>query len=135
MGNKPLIVWSRTMSVGVAQLDAQHRKLIAEINRLQQAADNFDRRTVEDCLAALATYALKHFHDEESHMRKVRYDGLDEHQRIHDEFTAEVHRFRQKLAEDGEPAVLAREILDFLVAWFKDHILSEDQRYAALGPA
>ncbi len=130
MANKPLIVWSRAMSVGVPLLDSQHRQLITEINRLQTAGDSFKREAIEDCLAALATYAVKHFHDEESHMRKIRYAGLAEHTRFHDEFSEQVSQFLRRLAEGPDGSELAQEIQRFLSAWLKDHIMSEDQGYA-----
>ncbi len=126
---KPLITWSLDMTVGVRALDDEHRLLIAEINTLHATSQSAGRPAVETCLARLATYAIKHFHDEESYMAKIRYSRLAEHKDKHDEFTAQMQSFMSRMNNEDHLAV-TDEALHFLVDWSTHHILADDKNYA-----
>ncbi len=129
MVGNPIINWSPDMTVGVATLDNEHRLLISEINVLKATSQSADRQAVESCLARLATYAVKHFHNEESYMAKIRYSRLNEHKEKHDEFTMRIQSFIVRL-DSEDHTVVAIEILQFLVDWWTCHILTDDKHYA-----
>ncbi|MDR3439445.1 hemerythrin family protein [Telmatospirillum sp.] len=125
----PFIAWSSEMTVGVPFLDDEHRELIKLINELDAISANANRAEVESGLACLATYAVKHFHDEESFMTRIHFSRIALHQQQHDEFMTKVQSFLARLkGEDHTKLVL--EILDFLADWWLDHILEEDKAYA-----
>jgi hemerythrin len=123
------MTWSGEMTVGEGTLDAEHREVIRLINVLDAVAPNGSRADVETALANLATFVVKHFHDEESFMTRHRYSRIALHQELHDDFTAKVQSFLQRLQVEDHTR-LVREILDFLVFWWTDHILEADKAYA-----
>ena len=58
----PEIEWTDEMSVGHAELDAQHQMLLELYNRFDAAAaQGKGRRAVADLLAALFEYTEEHF--------------------------------------------------------------------------
>lgn len=124
-----IISWSLDMTVGVPSLDDEHRLLIAEINALRTASRFANRDAVEKSLARLATFAIKHFHDEESYMAKMRYSRLNEHKDKHDEFTAKIQSFMSRMNKEDH-VIIAAESLSFLVDWWTNHILTDDKHYA-----
>lgn len=124
-----IINWSPDMTVGDQTLDNEHRLLISKINRLKWISQTANRDEVESCLVRLATYAVKHFHDEESYMTKMRYSRLDEHKGKHDEFTVRIQSFITRLNNEDHTALVS-EILQFLVDWWTYHILTDDKHYA-----
>ncbi|MTJ80751.1 MAG: bacteriohemerythrin [Telmatospirillum sp.] len=129
MVTRPLMSWSPDMTVGVAMLDEEHQTLIRLINVLDAIADNGNRVSIETALSELATFAVKHFHDEESFMTRIRYSRLAEHQEQHDEFTTKVQSFLRRLAVEDHSR-LVREILQYLEVWWTDHILESDKSFA-----
>ena len=60
------IIWNNNFSVGVQELDKQHKKIIEIENRLIKAKDGrIDSETIADLLSDLTKYATKHFETEE----------------------------------------------------------------------
>jgi len=122
------MTWKADMSVGLEELDQDHRFLIQVINRLAvNAEDDGDAEAVLECLASLRNYAEFHFAREESVMRACGYSTLAEHQ---DEHRAFVDRF------DQGDANFHREINQNLICyrkyWLTHHILVVDMGYRPL---
>jgi hemerythrin-like metal-binding protein len=80
--------WKPEMSVGMEELDEDHRFLIKVINRLaENSAGDGNAEAVGECLASLRNYAEFHFAREEGVMRACGYSTLSEHQDEHRAFT------------------------------------------------
>jgi hemerythrin-like metal-binding protein len=130
MAGPIIIAWSSDMSVGVPSLDNDHRHLIAEINQLYAASISSNKEAVDNALAMLTAYSIRHFHNEESYMARIRYGRLEEHRKRHDEFTMKIREFAKR-CEEGQHASVAKDMLEFLSLWLADHILHEDKEYAS----
>jgi hemerythrin-like metal-binding protein len=122
------IAWTDDFSVGVAALDAQHKKLIGMINRLIRDPSAETRsETISDLLTEMTRYAQKHFQAEETLMSEHGYPGLDSQKQQH-------QAFRRKTV-DLCSATMARVqivpdvMLNYLREWLVDHILREDMKY------
>ncbi|MCK6519793.1 hemerythrin family protein, partial [Myxococcota bacterium] len=83
--------WTPGMSVGVPELDSQHRELFTRLNRLV-AAIRAGRGSadVAPVLAFLDDYTREHFADEERVMERAGYPALAEHRAQHAGFCAEL---------------------------------------------
>jgi hemerythrin-like metal-binding protein len=131
-----LFVWKPSYSVRIDKLDAQHKKLIELINRLQGAVTTGrDRTVVAGVLTELISYSNTHFAEEERRMTACEFRGLKEHMLLHDTFTRRIRRFLAAY-QTGSPA-LTQEVLTYLKSWLVEHIETVDQRYvpALLGQA
>ncbi len=124
----PIITWKDEYSVGVAELDGHHKKLINMINELHLAM-NSDRgqALIKAIISEMLDYAKMHFEIEEGYMRKCEYLGLLGHYREHENFVKKAEDLKQR-SESGE-FVLSLEVIQFLSDWLKSHILETDMKY------
>ncbi len=121
--------WKPEYSVGVSQIDAQHRKLFeyfAELDRAMRQGQG--RQVVGKLLSALSAYTREHFAYEEDLMRRARYPDLDRHRRIHEAFVEQLKDFEQR-NQQGEFSVTI-DLAQSLTEWLRKHILGVDQQYA-----
>jgi hemerythrin-like metal-binding protein len=122
------IEWSERFSVGVAELDAQHRRLIAIINRLLESAElKLESEILSDTFNELTQYALEHFRLEEQMMRAVGYPDLEAHQNAHESFLVRVAELGME-TWSGHTEVPAA-LVTLLTDWLQDHLLKVDMAY------
>ena len=77
MSATDLIEWSDEFSVGIQEIDEQHKVLVGLLNQLHQAIrEHHGRATSREILGRLAEYTRTHFLLEESLMRLTHYPGL-----------------------------------------------------------
>lgn len=124
------LTWGPSLKVGFGDIDVQHRRLVELVNLLDAGvAAGHQRETIAEVLRELVRYTQLHFAFEEKLMERygiVESDQhRDQHQRLTDDVVAYVHRF-----EAGEEGLEA-ELLDFLGAWLRGHILGADRELAA----
>ena len=118
--------WSPAYSVGVDEIDAEHRSLFRLAGRLQKAMlAGAGKGLVEELLAGLIAYTCQHFAHEEDLMRTLGYPGLAAHCRQHEALRARVAVLRQRSAA-GE-ITMTIEILHFLSDWLRVHIADSDR--------
>lgn len=121
--------WSERYSVKVAEIDGQHRQLVALINRLHEAMlANRGREVHKQIVAELLIYAEQHFATEEAYMERFGFPGLEAHRQEHRQFAVEAADIKGRL--DNGLLVLSLEILTLLKEWLQNHILGTDQQYA-----
>ncbi|MDH4157520.1 MAG: bacteriohemerythrin [candidate division Zixibacteria bacterium] len=126
----PLIVWDSTYSVYLEEMDRQHRRLIAIINRLDQAVrQGRGKDEVGQVLNELAAYTRYHFTDEETLMTQHDHPKLENHIEEHRVFVQKIQDCHTQYLY-GDPRV-ATEVLDFLANWLVDHIQGSDKEYGA----
>lgn len=127
-----LLEWTECMSVGVPELDADHKGLIKVINQLEASVKDPNRRdVVRQCLYALLRYAEIHFKREERVMAACDFPRVEHHKSEHQDFAERIRDLARRF--DDEPdetvATVSEQLLDFLKDWFHDHVLIEDMAY------
>jgi hemerythrin len=116
-------------SVGVARIDAQHRKLFQWVNEREQAmGQGRGRDVLEKVLGGLVAYTREHFAAEEELMLKTSYPELAQHKAAHDGFIRRTAEFQQR-HQAGELGVSV-ELVSWLGDWIRNHVLGMDKRYA-----
>ena len=121
------IEWKPEFSVGVQRLDAQHKKIIAVINRLIDDPDAFqDAETIDEILLQLTNYVSDHFLLEEQLLEEVDYPDLLGHSQKHTAYGNKVADYCKKVLNKS---TRPDELLVFLRKWWVDHILFEDMQY------
>ncbi|HYH18162.1 MAG TPA: bacteriohemerythrin [Azospirillum sp.] len=123
-----IIAWNDGMSVGIEDLDNDHRTLIDLINQVAAADSRRDRINLEAVLDELIDYTVFHFDKEEKHMERAGYPELAGHRAIHTALTRQVLDIRRRVVA-GHQAELGDEVLDFLSRWLREHILRSDALY------
>lgn len=130
-----MMAWTSAMSVGVPELDEDHRVLIRIINQLAEYTRHADRVDVlRQCLYALLRYAEFHFAREEKVMTACDYPGLAHHKREHRAFTAHMRALAKALDADQPltAEIVNQDLLNYLKDWLNHHILIEDMSYRRL---
>lgn len=121
--------WSQSLSVGIQEIDDQHRVLVDLLNQINEAIhSHHGSDATHAILKDLVDYTKIHFAVEESLMRVLGYPGYEEHKDRHRELIHEVEELQDKLLS-GQKG-LSFELLHFLKMWLTRHIMSEDMSYA-----
>ena len=122
------IEWQDAYSVGIDQLDADHKRLIDIINRVDDA--DRERRSITWALDELSDYARYHFTREEETMAAAGYAGIKAHKNRHREFLDWLRSVRLSLKMAPETQFhLGADLRDYLSRWLTGHILVEDMKY------
>jgi len=121
-----LIQWEDSMSVGVEELDEQHKQLIRLINEAYAAVQRHDEHRMDLLIAKMSDYARKHFTTEEEHLVRCGYPGIAGHRVQHDKFAADVDEFRK----DRFHRTNLSQIFVYLSRWLSTHIMTEDRKYS-----
>jgi hemerythrin len=120
--------WSSNLSVNVAEIDTQHRKLIDMINELNTAMMEGKGRTViGNIINGLIEYAGSHFATEEKYFDQFLYPDSFNHKSTHKEFVKNVSKFKENF-DKGSLSVTI-EVMNFLKDWLRNHILRDDKKY------
>lgn len=123
-----LVAWSDAYSLGLPEIDDQHKVLIDLINQLWDAI--IKRARPEEMLTIveeLEKYTISHFGAEETFMRMTGYPEFDRHKKFHDDFVARIGAEKKVVQAGGH---LSLELLKYLRDWLINHILVADKAYA-----
>jgi len=122
---RPLMEWSSALSVGFAEIDRQHQRLIEIANELNTAMQSGQGTSVVgQILNELVDYTVKHFAYEESLMKQHDYRGRDDHLAKHKKLIEEVSAYKRQF--DSGKANITVELLAFIRDWLVNHILKTD---------
>lgn len=122
------IKWNLDLSVGIEEIDEDHRRLIKCLDDLFTACSvGQGPQVLTDILQRLQQYTREHFSHEEDYMQKVAYPGLEEHRVLHTELVSELDDIieQHKLGDTHE---LSNQTLQFLEDWLTHHIMIEDKK-------
>lgn len=124
-----LLHWRDNLSVGVDDVDADHKHLIDLLNELHYLVfAGGDRTSVGKVLEKLVRYTEYHFDREEKLMRVAGYPGLEEHRTRHQDLARRLFEYRKSF-EDRPESFDSEAFYDFLSEWLVVHVLDEDMKY------
>jgi hemerythrin len=122
------VYWTEDLSVGVAEIDEQHKEIIKRINLL---IDSFEQGTcrveAKKMLDFLHGYFETHFSAEEELMRKINYPDYDSHLGEHQGFMEKVSTVDKQMTEKGTEPELLTDFTYLMIDWLIDHICSVDR--------
>jgi len=118
--------WTPELSVGVQEIDDQHKKLIEIVNRAHEVNLTEEKEKGGDILSELIEFVRVHFTTEEKYFEKCKYPGAEEHIAEHVKLTQKVLEFKTKY-DAGE--CNCEEFLNFLKVWLVEHLKTMDQKY------
>jgi len=125
-----IVEWKDRLSIGVPEIDAEHRYLIALVNNLfEKYHSNKLEANLAKVFVHLINYTNKHFKNEESLMRAAGYPFLEEHKRQH-EILEDTTSDLAEMFLSGEQNI-SLDTVKFLKNWVIDHVLLEDKKLAA----
>ena len=126
---EPFVAWTKKMSVGVAVMDDDHKKMIAIINELH---DGILAGHKKDILASfldrLVDYSRFHFAREEELFAKTSYLAAPIHKMEHLSFVSRISNLQERF-KTAPVAMLDLELMSFLRNWLLTHIQGSDKQY------
>ena len=121
-----LIEWNDQLSVGFAEIDADHQKLVDIVNTLHEAvADGQGAEAIEDILEELLSYTSWHFRHEERLMQLHEYPDFPLHKQEHESLVRQANAHFEQY-QQGDASVPAT-LMPFLKDWLSRHILETDK--------
>jgi len=120
--------WQNEYSVGVEEIDDQHRSLLNTINTiLEEQRVRYDASKFSPALYSLIHYAYTHFATEERYLLKVHFPDLKQHVLEHIDFIMKTLSLALKVESSGDEPRL--ELLRYLKEWYSNHVLGTDRKY------
>ncbi len=125
-----LIEWREDLSVNVAEIDLEHKKLIGMINELNDAMrERKANEVLGKIIEGLLDYTMTHFAKEENYFEQFNYSNAFAHKKEHAAFIEKVKDVKKGF-EEGR-ILLSLDIMNFLKDWLKNHIQGTDKKYTA----
>jgi len=126
------IEWQQNLSVGIAEIDNQHKQWIEYYNRAVDAVDSGQSHAqISKTLGFLIDYTQVHFSSEEKYMTESGYGAVAEHKARHDGLRSTLDGLVKEFEEEGITAGLANALETFLGNWLIQHIKEFDLRFGA----
>ena len=124
------IVWGEVLSIGVDEIDEDHRKLINIFNTLNHSlTEEESPEYLAAVLEELVNCTLWHFSHEERLMLKYGYEDMKEHRRTHQKLILGVKELQHKILQANKP--IGDEDVVFLERWLTEHIFTDDMKLGA----
>lgn len=122
------MTWTDKLSVGVPQIDEQHKKLIDLVNNFFDAMKSGQgSQALQKACPELVNYVNKHFSDEEKFMQEIGFPGLEQHKKLHAELTDKVKKLISAIQSGASVNTL--KVGQFLRDWLTNHISTVDMQY------
>lgn len=123
------IKWKEAYSLGIEQIDDQHKQLVEVLNKLYNAMSKGQtKEIIGQVIDDLRRYTISHFSYEENLMRKHGYPELNSHIKIHKAFVDKIDEFKTRLLV--KDMTLTLDIVGFLKDWLVNHIMGTDKKYS-----
>lgn len=129
--------WTKDLSVGVDEIDDQHKELFSRINDLVAAVKQHTcKYKIGDVIKFLEDYVVFHFGVEEGYMQELGYPAYTQHKAQHEIFMRNFAGLKEKLPrlEGGrKPGSydLSVETNQLVVDWILEHIGKVDKKLGA----
>lgn len=126
-----MLKWSDSLSVSIAEIDEQHKGLVAMVNRVYDllVSGKSDRSQARKVIEDMRRYSVDHFGVEEKYMDEFEYPDAPSHKLKHQDFIAKVKEIESGCANGS--CALTMDILNYLSDWLVTHINDIDKKLGA----
>ncbi|AEE16482.1 bacteriohemerythrin [Treponema brennaborense] len=126
------IEWRDSYNVNIAEIDMQHKKLVAIANELYDLTVGEPAvypNNVSKIIKKLTDYTVYHFDHEENFFRRYGYAQADFHKMQHEQFIQQINEQIRKLSQPTQAD--GQRLYEYLVTWLLNHIAKSDKVWAA----
>ena len=129
------MIWKEKYKVGVELIDQQHEELFKRVTEFVETLRspvewNEKVDQVNRTLEFMKNYVVTHFRDEEAYQKKIGYEELENHTKIHNDMVQYVSDVAEEYAVKGFDEQLMQQFAGKLLAWLINHVTVEDQKIA-----
>lgn len=123
------MAWNESLSVGVDQIDEQHKELFKRVDQLFEAGKNQKAKEyIGELLDFLDVYTKKHFQEEEQYMQRIQYPEYNMQKRMHTEFIEKLSALKKDYAESGANILVILNANQMMLDWLTKHISIYDKK-------
>jgi len=123
------IVWTPALSVGVENIDSQHKIWFEKADQLFEAGKTGkSKEVIAQLFDFLDDYTKQHFRDEEAYMTKINYPEIAEQKKLHQNFIIELAKLKADYQESGGNISLIINANQMIVNWLTKHISTMDKK-------
>ena len=124
--------WSDEYTLGIDEIDQQHRRLIEIADQIYQIMHDQWRidkyNQILEVLGELKEYTVYHFKSEEEYMAKIGYKKRFSHAMEHSAFVEKLNGLDLRDLDEKQDKYLL-ELLGFITDWVVNHIMTTDKLY------
>ena len=119
-------MWKDDYSVGVKEIDFQHKYFLKIINRFFLSHKLLaEKNLIHDMISEIIFYARFHFRSEENIMKLIDYPDLNVHKGLHIDLINQLNPVSYMGNESTEGV---NELISFLFDWFLKHTVNQDKK-------
>ncbi|MDT8447954.1 MAG: bacteriohemerythrin [bacterium] len=119
--------WDQRFSLGIDQIDEQHKRLFELIGNLEQVLMDLSLRKA---LNDLIEYTETHFSYEQMMLDQAGYPAFDAHLGEHEKFTGTATQTYDQINQDLRSInKKGAHLAAFLRDWLTQHIMKTDKQY------
>ena len=123
----PLVTWNDSFSVGIPEIDRQHKQLIEQLNTLIDALDaNQSLDKIQTIVQFIERYATQHFRYEEDRLHCSQCPVVQD--AAHRQFTQTLQEVKDELEQKGTGPSLTTKVKEHLLDWLIHHIKQIDNQ-------
>ncbi|SHJ40440.1 bacteriohemerythrin [Lutispora thermophila] len=123
------IAWTPNLSVGVKEIDDQHKIWFEKANELFEAGKaQRAKEYINTMIDFLDDYTKQHFKDEEAYMEKIGYPELDAQKKAHASFIEELAKLKKEYNESGGNILVVINANKMVINWLTNHITTMDKK-------
>jgi hemerythrin-like metal-binding protein len=124
------ITWNDEMSVGIPEIDEDHKQFIISINEFNRSiTDRKDPAEIKNRLQQIVDDAERHFIQEEKLFKEWQYPDTDGHASLHAQALNALKTIKEKFIPYGHDSGWINAGLRIKTVLIH-HILTEDMKYA-----
>lgn len=123
--------WTPDLSVGVGEIDSQHREFIKRADKFITAVEQGHGADVlAETVDFVLEYVEKHFMTEEMFMIQFAYPEIAAHKKLHNTFREYMAQVKERVRTD-HTGISQQEVKEKIADWFINHIKNVDTRLGA----
>lgn len=127
--NNMSIVWTPNLSVGLDNIDDQHKIWFEKANGLFEAGkEGRAKDYINTMIDFLDEYTKKHFKDEEAYMTKIGYPEIKAQKQAHAGFINDIAKLKSDFNESGGNIAVIINANSIVVKWLTNHIKNMDKK-------
>lgn len=122
-----VLQWRDDFSVGIEEVDYEHRELIDLIRSIQETLkDDAETGDIIDVLGEIYAQIAAHFALEEKMMKQTQYPAFADHKEDHETLLDDLRDIMDEVEDDG--VLDEAQLTDDLDRWFSDHFKTHDAK-------
>ena len=128
INNDNSFIWKEEYSVGIHEIDKQHKEIFTLVNDLSQLCAIDDTKsygTFKIMLSSAMEYFENHFWEEEKYMQEKNYPMYSEHKNEHGTMLREIKEMAVKIGKDE--TITINIITSYLKEWYMAHFFGADK--------